>query len=181
VVVGRLEIDDLLVTHARGVFAQEAALGDDVQTREKAQPLIGDMGHHVTAVFDGPELEGQHRAQCMAGGDHLGAGQRCRVGEPIQSERHQAWNKQEQPAARGLEAARGERELAHVGGGLEGGASAVGTFLVEPARQGGEAFGLENLAHGGGAEAKAARLEGLADLVDGVVALAQLDDQVASR
>jgi hypothetical protein len=38
-VVGRLQIDDLLVTDATGVFAQEAALGDDVQTYQKAQRL----------------------------------------------------------------------------------------------------------------------------------------------
>jgi hypothetical protein len=120
--------------HTRGVFGQESALGDDVQTCEKAQPLVGDMGHHVTAVFDGPQLEDQHRAQCMAGGDHLRAGESCRLGKLVQSETHQAWNEQEQATAGGVEAARGERELAHVGGGLDGGARSLGTFFVEPAR-----------------------------------------------
>jgi hypothetical protein len=43
----------------------------------------------------------------MAGGDHLGAGEACRLGELVQSETHQAWNEQEQAAARGVEGFKG--------------------------------------------------------------------------
>ena len=179
--VGRLQVDDLLVTHAGGVLGQEATLGDDVETSQQAQALVGHVRHDVTAVFDGPQLEGQHGAQGMAGGDHLRARQPGGLGQLFQAEGHQSRNEEEQPAASGLETARGERQLAHVGDGLDGRARSVGTFLVEPARQGGEPLGLEHFAHAGGAEGEVARLEDLADLVDGVVALAQLDDQVASR
>ena len=47
--------------------------------------------------------------------------------------------------------------------------------------QSGQAIGegLEHLAHGGGAERERTLLQGVGDFVDGVVELAQLDDEVA--
>lgn len=37
-VVARHELGDLLVADARRVLGQEAALGDDIETREQAEP-----------------------------------------------------------------------------------------------------------------------------------------------
>jgi hypothetical protein len=56
----------------------------------------------------------------------------------------------------------------------------VRAFLVQAPRQGCKALFLEDLAHGGGAESDLVLLEGFADLVDGVILLAQSHDDVAS-
>ena len=53
-----------------------------------------------------------------------------------------------------------------------------GPLNVQTPGQRGEAFGLEHLAHRGGTECERALLERLADLVDRVIGLAQLDDEV---
>lgn len=53
-------------------------------------------------------------------------------------------------------------------------------FLVATAGQWGEPFGFENLAHGRGAEGNLPFLEDLADVVDGVILLAEGDDQIPS-
>ena len=54
-----------------------------------------------------------------------------------------------------------------------------GTLLVEPARQGGEALSGENFAYRGGAQRRPLLLEGLADLIDRIVAFAQRYDLLA--
>ena len=56
------------------------------------------------------------------------------------------------------------------------GRDALGALLVEPPRQGREAFLGENLSHRGGAQRRSLLLERLTDLVDRVVALAQRHD-----
>ena len=110
----------------------------------------------------------------MAGGDHLGAGQAHRRCHPIEAQAQQVGQEQEQAAAAGREASAGERQRARIGDRLDAGARGV-------RRRGGAGRGCEaeltqHLAHRGGAQRGAARLERLGDLVDRVVALAQLLD-----
>jgi hypothetical protein len=60
---------------ARGIFREIALLRGAIEPAEQSQPRVGDQCHDVALAFDGPELEHQARAQCMACGDHLRAGQ----------------------------------------------------------------------------------------------------------
>jgi hypothetical protein len=55
----------------------------------------------------------------------------------------------------------------------------MGPFVVQAPGQGRKPLGAEDLPYGGGAEGAVALLEGLADLIDRVVLLAELDDEVA--
>ena len=111
----------------------------------------------------------------MRGRDHARArqpsGSRQRVAAV---ETHQIGNEQEQPP--GGELTRREHEVTDVGHGLGVGTDAPRTFLVEPARQGGEALVGQNLAHRRGAQRRSLLLERLADLIDRIVALAQRHD-----
>jgi len=58
--IGGQELDDLAMADARGVLGEEAALGNDVEAGQQPQPLVGDLGHHVAAVLDRPQLERKH-------------------------------------------------------------------------------------------------------------------------
>jgi len=126
---------------------KKAALGDDIETREQAEPLIGHAGHHVAAMLDRPQLEREHRAQCVTRRDHVRAGEARRLGELLEVERDEPGNEQEQATARGREAARGQRELSRIGGGLDSRTATLGPLLVETAWQRTEPFGLEHLAN----------------------------------
>jgi hypothetical protein len=57
----------------------------------------------------------------------------------------------------------------------------LGPFFIEPPRQRSEPFGLEDFPHAGRTQWGVVILKNLADLIDGMVLLAQLHDQVASR
>jgi hypothetical protein len=57
----------------------------------------------------------------------------------------------------------------------------LGPFFIQPPRQRSEPFGFEDFPYAGRTQWGVAILKNLADLIDGVVLLAQLDDQVASR
>ena len=61
------------------------------------------------------------------------------------------------------------------------GAGLLGPFFIQPPRQRSEPFGFEDFPHPGRTQWALAIFESLADLVNGVVLLTQLDDQVASR
>ncbi len=170
----------LLRGDARGVFRQEALLGHSVEPAEQCQPLVGDQRHHVALAFNRPELEGQRGAERMRGRDHARAGQLGALRQSIAVEAHQIGDEQEQPSHRCGELARVEDKVADIGDGLGVGTDADGALLVEPARQGRKTLRGQNLAHRGGAQRRSLFLERLADLVDGVVALAQRHDLLMS-
>ena len=78
-----------------------------------------------------------------------------------------------------MELAGSEHEAPRVGHRLDRGARALRALLIAPSRQWREALGFEHLAHRGGAQWLTTLLQALADLIDGIVALAQLNDQIA--
>ncbi|OLE46659.1 MAG: hypothetical protein AUG46_09015 [Acidobacteria bacterium 13_1_20CM_3_58_11] len=55
------------------------------------------------------------------------------------------------------------------------------SFFIQPPRQRSEPLGFEDFPHAGRTQWRVAVLQNLADLINGVVLLAQLNDQVASR
>src|SRR5262249_22973291 len=79
----------------------------------------------------------------------------------------------------GDELSRRERKLANIGDGLLGGPDQCETLFVQPPRQSGKALLQEDLSHCSGSKRYAFFLERSADVVDGVVALAQRNHLVA--
>ena len=156
------------------MLGEEALLRHGVEAAEQGEALVGDEGHDMALALDRPQLEGEGGAQGMLGRDHARAGQLGGVGEAsIQAD--QVGDEQEEAAEAGGELAwrgrscgnrRRPRRWAEPGGPL----------LVEASGQAGEAFVLQDLADGGGAERRSLLLERTADVVDRVVALAQGDD-----
>jgi hypothetical protein len=168
----------LLMRDPAGRLRQEALLGDGVQPGEQRQPGVGHQRHDMALALEGPQLQGQARAQGMGRGDHLGAGQAADLGQHVQVQSGQQRQEQKQATAARVKAARGQREPARIGHRLDGGADSNGPLLVQAPRQRGKALGLEHLTHRGGAERQRALLERVADLVDRVIGLAQLDDEI---
>ncbi|PYT85157.1 MAG: hypothetical protein DMG40_00275 [Acidobacteria bacterium] len=103
------------------------------------------------------------------------------MGQLLRLQTHQVGDEQEQPAAASGEGAWGQGKQFDIGHRLNRGAGLLGPFFIEPPRQGSEPFGLEDFPHAGRTQWGVAILQNLADLIDGVVLLAQLDDQVAGR
>src|SRR5207253_3520531 len=68
-----------------------------------------------------------------------------------------------------------------IGHRLNGGAGLPWSFFIQPPRQRSKPFGFEDFPHSGRTQWGVAILKNLADLINGVVLLAQLDDQVAGR
>jgi len=95
------------------------------------------------------------------------------LGELFELEPEKVRQKEKKTAAAGGELAGSHGEVGEIGDRLDGRARLRGSFLVEAAWQGSKPFLFEHLTHGGGAEAYPLFAEGLADLINGVVLLAQ--------
>jgi len=76
---------------------------------------------------------------------------------------------------------RNKLELSDIGDGFGGGSGVFGPFVIGPTRERGETLGFEHLPHGRRAQGLTLFLELVADLVDGVVLLAQLDNTIPGR
>lgn len=62
--------------------------------------------HHVSLALDGPQLEGQTRAQRIRGRDHRGPGEPGGLGDRVQVQADEIREEQEEAAALGGESAR---------------------------------------------------------------------------
>jgi hypothetical protein len=113
-------------------------------------------------------------------GNHLGTGKAGGESEVGEAQVNQLGDKEEQAAELSREGTRSQGEAADIGDRLDGGARAIRAFFVEATRQRGETFGLEDFADGGGAQGKVGGFERVADLINGVIAFAKLDDARAS-
>lgn len=100
------------------------------------------------------------------------------LSQGVHLQTNEVGEEQEESAATGREAARGERKRADIGHGFDGGVGVAGPFFIESAGQWGEALLFEHFPHGRGAERNVVFFESLADFIDGVVALAQGNDQI---
>ncbi len=132
----------------------------------------------MALAFDRPELQGQRRPRGMAGRDHLRARQPGVVDGAVEIEPDQVRHKEEEAAAGGRKPARREREVPDVGDRFDGGPRPHGSLVVQASGQCGKPLGLQHLAHGRRTQRALLLLEVLADLIDGVIPLAQIDDQV---
>ena len=132
----------------------------------------------MALAFDRPELQGQRGPRGMPGGDHLRARQPRVLDRAVELEPDQIRHEQEEAAAGRRKPTRREREAPDVGDRLHGGPRPHRALVVQASRERGKPFGLQDLADGRRTQRELLRLEVLADFVDGVVPLAQIDDQV---
>ena len=117
----------------------------------------------------------------MSRWDHLRTGQTCLIGNRIDAEANQCGDKEEESATPSSKISVDETEDADVGDCLDGWTHALGALLIEPARKSGEALFAEHLANRRGAQGRLRLLQRLADLIDGVIALAEGNDLLAQR
>jgi hypothetical protein len=166
------------VIDATRVLGEEALLRKDVEAGKQAKPVVGQQGHHVALAFDRPELQGQRCPHGMPGGDHLRARQPGVLDRAVEMEPDQVRHKQKEAAAGGRKPARREREAPDVGDRLHGGPRPHRALVVQASGQRGKPFGLQDLADGRRTQRVLVRFQVLADFVDGVIPLAEIDDQV---
>ncbi len=93
-------------------------------------------------------------------------------------ESNEVWEEKKETTTLSGKASGSPGKRADVGDRLDGRARLLRTFLIAAARQRRKSLGLEDFAHGRGAEWELPLLEELADLVDGVILLAEGDDQI---
>ena len=129
----------------------------------------------MTVACIAEELQCQQRSYRAGGRDHLRPGESSPGEELVQAGGLQPWEEQEQAAELGAETARRQVELADVGDFGNHGAGLVGTVVVEPPRQLGEALHLQNRGDGRRTQRLAVTGECAADVVDGEVLLPQRD------
>jgi hypothetical protein len=133
----------------------------------------------MTLAVNCPEFGGKRGEQRMTCRDHLGAGQPSLGRKGIDTEMHKCRHEQKEPAAARMKAAWCQLECTNVRDNLTTGQRTVRAFFVEPARQSREARHLEDLPNTCRTERGLTLLECLADLVDRVVALSELNDGIA--
>jgi hypothetical protein len=126
------------------------------------------------------ELEGQQREDGLDGGDHPGAGQVGAADPSVEPPGDEGRQQDKQSAGTGVGVVEvAEVELSDVGDVGLVGAWDGGAFVVAAPREPGEAFLAEDLVDGDVADGQSLDGQGLADVVDGVVAFAQGDDAVS--
>lgn len=165
------------VTKTGGVLREVALLGNGVETGKKSQAFVGRQGHDMALAFDRPELQGQRGAERMGRGDHLRARQ---IGRQLfQPEPDKLRDEEKQSAAAGRERARLKRKGPGVGHRLHRRSGIIGTLFIQAPGKRSESLLLQHLPHGGRTQGPALFLQGLTDLVDRIVLLAEADDRLS--
>lgn len=160
------------------IFRQVALLRRDIEPRKERESLIHDQGHHVALALNGPELEGQTGAQGVRRRNHFGSREPGGARQGIQLQPDEVREEEEQAATPRGKPARRQGKRPHIRDRLDERARAVGSFLVQSPGQWREAFRLEHLPDGRRTQGLSAFLQGLADLVDRVILLPQVDNGV---
>src|SRR5262249_24821991 len=123
-----------------------------------------------------PELEREGRQQGLLGRDHTRARQLGAFGQCLRIEAYEVGDEQEQAPNARRKLARVKRKCARIGNTLESWVDACGPLVIATAREASKSLCSQHFADGGGTQRRSLRLEFLADLVDRVIAFAQLHD-----
>jgi hypothetical protein len=164
---------------AGGVLREVTLFWKGVEAREQSQSFIGHQGHGVALALDGPKFESQAGAQGLFGRDHFGSRQVGLLGQFVKLQAHQVWEEEKESAAARDKGVVAQAELAHIGDRFNSGAGVNGPFLIQAPGQRSKALDFEYFAHRRWAEGALALVEGAADVVDGEILFAQLDDQLS--
>ena len=164
-----------------GVLAEKGGLGHDVQPGPERQPLVEDEVHDVAPALGARQLEGEGGPDRLGGRDHRRPRQTRRGDEAVQVERDQPGQEHEQPTQGGRDPARGQADLPDVGDRRPIGARPLGPVLVAAPRQAAEPLRSHHLVNRREAQGVALLGQGIVDVVDRQVLLAQGHDQRAGR
>ncbi len=125
------------------------------------------------------EFQGQERSQGTPAWDHLRSRETRRAENPVQGDRGQDRQEEEQAAELGGECPWVQVELPDISD-LGCRRSCAGwAFIVGPTRQASESFGLEDLSDCDGAERLPLVSQATADVIDGEVLFSEGDDEFA--
>src|SRR5262249_55491497 len=158
---------------------QVGAFGNDVQASKQGDALVFQQLHDVALALGADEFQSQQAADGLFGGDHLRARQLRRGDDLGQAEGTDQGYKKEQPANLGSEAARCQAEQADIGAGADFGPNPRRPFVVATTRQAGEALVAKHRGKGVDAAAVTGLGQLALDVIDGQVAFAHGEDQVA--
>jgi hypothetical protein len=78
-----------------GVICGKGRLGEDIESRKKAQCLVEIEVANMAAAFLVQQLQGEQTQQGAGGGDHLRAGITSLRNESLELELGQQWEKEE--------------------------------------------------------------------------------------
>ncbi len=126
------------------------------------------------------EFQGQQGAQGGIRGDHAGSGEGEFIEQLLQRDLSQERYKQKQSAEASAEGTGLEAQLAHIRHIGRSRAQGGRAFLVGAPRQTGESLLGESLRNGCGTELVSGLLQGMLNVIDGIVLLAQGNDALAN-
>ena len=158
------------------VFGEERAFGDAIEAREQGQAGVEHFAHHMAVASRAIQFKSQQGAHGVRGGDLLGAGELALLQDTVPGHGAQVGHEQEQAAKLGAELAGGQVQQAGIGdrGGFRMGVG--GPLFIGPSWQAGKTFFLEDVGDGNRAEPMTLLLQEPADVVNGEVLLAGLDN-----
>jgi len=113
----------------------------------------------------------------MGRGDHLRARKRGRHLRQIEPDKLR--HEEKQPAAAGRERARLKRKSPGIGHRLHRRPRIIGSLFIQAPGKRGESLLLQHLPHGGRTQGAALVLQGLTDLINRIVLLAEADDRLS--
>jgi hypothetical protein len=125
-----------------------------------------------------PKFECQTGTKRVFCRNHLGAWQLSGVSELADVHPYQVWDKKKQSAATRREGALIESKSPDIGNGLDSGSGIIGTLLIHAPGQSSKPLLFQDFANRGRAQRAVTLFECFADLVYGMVLLAQTDDQI---
>lgn len=167
------------VIHPRAVGGQIRALGHAVQPGKQRNSLIEDQIHDVALALLAQELQCKQAAHGALGGDHLAAGQARSGHHALQVDSLQQRHEHEQAGQRRAKGTRRQIQPARIGHGGRLGFEPLGPLLIAPARQAGKALFTQQHRQSVDADALARLGQFALDVVDGHVALAHGNRQLA--
>ena len=166
---------------AATVLREKRTLGNDVQPGEQCQPFVEHRAHHVRMPLGAEEFQGQQAPHRVGRGNHPRAWQITLADDAIKTHFHQRRKEEKQATELGAKGSRLQTQGPRIGRVGGGGLGAAWTLVVPTPRQPGEPLLLKHRGHGCGAAANTFLLEGLADIMDGLVLLAELNDLLLYR
>ena len=163
------------------IFGEEGTFGDDVQACEQGQAFVEDGAHDMGVSLAAEEFEGEQASEGVRGREHFGAGQIAASEDAVEAEFGEGGQEQKQTAELGAQASWLEIHGSDIGAVGGGGLGALGSFGVTTSGQFGEAFASEKGGDRNGGAFDTLVLQGCADVINGLVLLAKLDDPLSNR
>ena len=135
-------------------------------------------GHHVALPLDGPQLQGQRRSRGVAGRDHLRARQPASWMAPSRFSRTRSGTNRNRPPQAVVNRRGASEKPRDIGDRLDRRPRTRRALVVQAPGSGAKPSAFRTSRTAVGLSGCCCSLRAFADLVDGVILLAQIDDQI---